>query len=294
MAKDVESLKEKLREVRGQRDRLRQTRDMLRAKLSAAQRMLGCLGDDHLDLWQAHVLPQFDSAVPDERIVEHIAYRRDAGHSSGTRLLREGWIGARQIGILAESVLGPQPRFNSVLDFGCGCARVTRYLTKFVAPGGSLMGCDIDASAVEWNQANLPHSGTFFTSADHPPLPLPVERQFDLIVVISVFTHLPEAMQDRWMEELVRRLTPDGIMIATFHGDYFKRFVPAELQAEFTRSGFCYTDLGKTPDLPDYYLTAFHTHEYITRHWGQFGEIVRIEPMSVGHQDAAVVRKHKK
>jgi SAM-dependent methyltransferase len=257
------------------------------------ERRMAVMGQSHLELWRQHVMGQFDTAVPDAAIVEHIAYRRDAETLADLRMLRDGWLLSRQIASLTEKVLGAAPRLGAVLDFGCGCARITRFLPPLLAPGGSLLGCDIDAAAIAWNQSHLTHSGSFFVSHDQPPLPLPPEQKFDLIAVISVFTHLPEPMQDLWLAELTQRLTPGGIMIATFHGAYFERFVPAAAQEEFASKGFCYSDLGKTPDLPDYYLTAFHKHDYIHRHWSQFGEIAHIEPQGIGWQDAAVLRQAK-
>lgn len=291
MGKTVETLKQELREVREQRDRIRQTRDTLRAKLDATERHLHNLSEDYLDIWSSQVMPEFDTAIPSAGIVEHIAYRRGVEVCSDARMLREGWFNARQVRSLAESVPGHESGFGAVLDFGCGCARVTRYLTPLLAPGGVIKGCDIDDAAIQWNVRNLQKSGDFFTSPDHPPLPLPATEQFDLIVVISVFTHLPEDMQDRWMEELTARLKPGGVMVATFHGPYFERFIPDALRAEFEKSGFCYSDLGKTPSLPDYYLTTFHSHDYIKSHWGKFAEVVRIDEQGVGWQDAAVLRK---
>jgi hypothetical protein len=44
--------------------------------------------------------------------------------------------------------------------------------------------------------------------------------------------------------------------------------------------------------LPDFYQTAFHTHEYIRREWSRHFEVVAIHAKGVGnHQDAVLVRK---
>ena len=91
MGKTIDMLKQELREVREQRDRIRQTRDTLRAKLEATERQLKNLSEDYLDVWSRHVMPGFDTAIPSEGIVEHIAYRRDAEVCSDARMLREGW-----------------------------------------------------------------------------------------------------------------------------------------------------------------------------------------------------------
>ena len=43
-------------------------------------------------------------------------------------------------------------RFKHVLDWGCGCGRVTRYLDR---DGGSITGADIDGESVQWCRQNL-------------------------------------------------------------------------------------------------------------------------------------------
>ena len=50
-------------------------------------------------------------------------------------MLPEEWFNARKVRALAERVPGHESGFGAVLDFGCGCARVTRYLTQLLVPG---------------------------------------------------------------------------------------------------------------------------------------------------------------
>jgi hypothetical protein len=50
--------------------------------------------------------------------------------------------------------------------------------------------------------------------------------------------------------------------------------------------------VSKTEGLPDFYQTAFHTHEYVQREWNKYFEIVNIKTKGIGqHQDAVLVRK---
>src|SRR5438477_2581049 len=46
----------------------------------------------------------------------------------------------------------PLSEVDSVLDFGCGCGRVTRYWADF---GGSVSGSDVSTKAVDWCRTNL-------------------------------------------------------------------------------------------------------------------------------------------
>ncbi len=284
----LQKLRSDLASVRAQRDGIRKTRDEFKTKYHVQERWLSAVADDHLQLWAEHVMPQFDTAIPDKSLVEHIAFKAGVPVHANANLIREGWLNVRQIQTMIAPHVKEAPR--SILDFGCGCGRMTRYMRILGAAGETrVTGCDIDAEAIAWSTANLRQTGDFYVSPDNPPLPR--EEEHDLVIAISVFTHLPETMQDAWLAELMKRVKPGGHLLATFHGPYYERFVPEGLREEFDRRGFVYTDLGKTPTLPDYYLTAFHKHDYVRRHWGTYGEVVEVKETAVQLQDAALIRR---
>jgi len=52
----------------------------------------------------------------------------------------------------------PLASAKRVLDFGCGCGRVARFLPSGI---GALVGSDIDAEAIAWNRHHLSELGTF-------------------------------------------------------------------------------------------------------------------------------------
>src|SRR3569833_4326057 len=82
--------------------------------------------------------------------------------------------------------------FPRILEWGCGCGRILRHLPVDLA-SQDVHGCDIDAEAIAWLQAEIPA----FTAAVNgclPPLPYP-DGRFDLIVNHSVMIHLDEAYQ---------------------------------------------------------------------------------------------------
>jgi len=105
--------------------------------------------------------------------------------------------------------------FTDILDFGCGCGRMARWLLG--DPRCSLTGVDIDATMIEWCTEHLP-GGRFETNAGLPPTKY-ADHSFDLVVNHSVFTHLDEEYQDRWLEELSRITRPDGVLVLSFSGD---------------------------------------------------------------------------
>jgi SAM-dependent methyltransferase len=101
---------------------------------------------------------------------------------------------------------------SSVLDFGCGWGRLTRYLARDVAPG-RLYGCDPVPGILDVGRANgVP--ATLGTS-DFLPEALPFDEQFDLAFAFSVFTHLSEEAHRHSLRALHRSLRPDGILVVT-------------------------------------------------------------------------------
>jgi SAM-dependent methyltransferase len=130
----------------------------------------------------------------------------------------------------AEANLGPAFRFYSlikaaiaryglplthdsyVLDFGCGWGRVTRYFLKDV-PSTNLYGVDVDPITIDACQRTIGH-GRFATIEASPPTALP-SNTFDLIYGYSVFSHLPEDLHLRWLDEFTRILKPGGLLVQT-------------------------------------------------------------------------------
>jgi len=76
--------------------------------------------------------------------------------------------------------------FPRILDWGCGCGRLSRYLLE--TPAVELTGADIDRDTISWCRQHL-SSATFVDLPLHPPSSLK-DAGFDLIVGVSIFTHL--------------------------------------------------------------------------------------------------------
>jgi len=181
---------------------------------------------------------------------------------------------------------------GTVFDFGCGCGRVIRAFHQ-MSPQAKLYGTDIDPEAIEWLNENYQKFGTFSRNPDLPPLSFGNDA-FDLIYSISVFTHLPEKMQLAWLEDLRRVTKPGGFILATTFDQSRHLVLNPSNRAEFADKGFCYIheNVSTTDGLPAFYQTAFHSHDYIRRVWGEFFEVVAIEPHAVdGHSDLVILKK---
>lgn len=103
--------------------------------------------------------------------------------------------------------------FESVLDFGCGCGRLARMFNGYQ---GRYAGCDIDHRHVEWCAAALPYVDAKLSRV-HPPIPFD-DNAFEAVISISIFTHLTEASQDEFLQELARVCRPGGVLFLTTHG----------------------------------------------------------------------------
>jgi SAM-dependent methyltransferase len=51
-----------------------------------------------------------------------------------------------------------------------------------------------------------------------PPLPFAKGNDFDLIISLSVFTHIPLEQQIVWLQEMKRVLKPNGFLLCTVVG----------------------------------------------------------------------------
>jgi SAM-dependent methyltransferase len=136
---------------------------------------------------------------------------RVAGTADADWFLRGG-----QAGYDAIVAHVPLAELESVLDFGCGCGRVTRYWRDF---GGRVTGTDLSRGAVEWCRSNLPFA-SFEPNGLAPPLAFP-DDSFDLVYALSVFTHLTGDLQLAWRDELRRVLRPGGFLLLTTHGNSY-------------------------------------------------------------------------
>ncbi len=127
--------------------------------------------------------------------------------------IQTGRAGADSIRAQLERNSIPLPEVGAVLDFGCGCGRIIRHWADLPA---EIHGCDYNPVLIDWCRRRLPFA-QFETNELEPPLPY-TDARFDLIYALSVFTHLPEPLQSRWVAELARVLRPGGHLIISTHG----------------------------------------------------------------------------
>ena len=104
---------------------------------------------------------------------------------------------------------------STVLDFGASSGRVLRVIAA-ARPDLRCLGCDPNADAITWANANLPMA-EFFESPIAPPLDLP-DGSVELVYAISIWSHFAAAPALAWLAEMHRVLGPGGALVITTHG----------------------------------------------------------------------------
>ena len=155
----------------------------------------------------------------------------------------------------------------TVLDFGCGAARVLRQFLP-EAEHGAFWGCDIDAPSIAWVEANLSPPLRVFRNAPTPPLPLD-DAAFDLVYATSVFTHLSDTWSD-WLLELHRILAPGGRLIASFLGEGMWEALVGEPYRE-DAVGMTVRRHWTAED-----AWVFHSEWWLREHWGRLFDVTAV------------------
>lgn len=237
-----------------------------------------------LDLIQ-RVVPPFTSAEAD---LARIAFDEAAvPHLLGLE---------RALGLVGRELSD----FKRMLDFGCGPGRYIRHLEQ-LAETTEINGADIDEHMIAWLRDNVPY-GRFEVLPHEPPSTYP-DHHFDLILNHSVFTHLPEPLQDAWMAELHRITQPGGVLLLTLHStpqwnqaahDMAQGGEPVEpLRAALEQHGVVFIAddhfVGSTH--PDFYHTTFHAPWYVFEHWTQWFDLAAYVPLGSDTQDLVIMRR---
>ena len=177
--------------------------------------------------------------------------------------------------------------FQEILDFGCGCGIVIRHWR--LTDSTQIHGTDFNPKAIRWCERNLSFAH-FNVNRLIPPLRYH-DSQFSFIYALSVFTHIPEHVQNLWMDELNRVLMPNGFLLITTHGDhYFEELTPEE-QEQFRAGNLVvrYKEAAGTN-----LCCTYHPYTYVGKKLAKHYEIVDAVPEGAKgnpHQDLYLLRK---
>lgn len=237
---------------------------------------------------QDYRYPLFEIATP---TLEH--RRRVDDQPSASVFNLGGYSTAVTLDTVARRFTGkPLAGLGPVLDWGCGCGRVARFVAR---SGAELHGADIDAGNVRWCSEHI--SGRFSEISADPPTPFASDF-FGAIYGISVFTHLNQQYEKLWLAELHRIAKPGALLLLSVlsglsagHAGLIEHVLSPEFSGGFL-------DIGRNSDIDivtkgsPYYRNVFHQPGYISKVWGEYFEILSIEEGIIGNrQDLVVARR---
>lgn len=140
-----------------------------------------------------------------------------------------------------------------ILDLPCGHGRVSRFL-RAAFPDADLTACDIDREAVDFCAASFEAEPVY--SAEDPSR-IPLQGQFDLVWVGSLFTHLDRTQWRDFFSFLVDRTAPGGLLVFTTMGPLHSFSLRTlgmwddqirDMLDGYTRDGFGYSEYKWTSD----------------------------------------------
>lgn len=147
------------------------------------------------------------------------------------KYIEDGRLTAAEI---LDEVNSHLPAAPTILDWGCGPARITRHLHS-LSPNATVYSSDPNSMTINWVQRSFP--SIYSTIQSHtPPLPF-ASNYFDLVIGFSVLTHLPIEQTKLWLKELNRILKPGGVLWISSHGQHFIKQLSKHEQAIIRKQG---------------------------------------------------------
>jgi SAM-dependent methyltransferase len=120
---------------------------------------------------------------------------------------------------------------SRIIDIGSGCGRMALPFTQIIKTG-RYFGTDVFVDGINWCKSNISNAhpcfqfelqtvmNNYYFGGDVKPsdeisLSFADSGSIDFVFAISVFTHLVEQDAQRYLNEIARCLTPDGVAYLT-------------------------------------------------------------------------------
>ncbi len=177
---------------------------------------------------------------------------------------------------------------GSFLEFACGYGRLTRHFVHMISPSRITVS-DVDRRAVDFVKRELGLGGFYSTPTaeglDH-------EERYDVIVVVSLFSHLSIQHWGPWLARLSQMLNPDGLLLLTAQNINNAD----ERDFEVVTDGFLYKKLNETRgrlDVDNYgatYVSEAYVERAVSASFG--GRLLKFCPHALLlDQDAYVLQR---
>lgn len=165
--------------------------------------------------------------------------------------------GSDHAAYIAGLIKRHRPGAQVICEWGCGPMRVLRHMPGHFEKG-RLIGIDYNPRTIAWCTRHFAGM-RFIENALEPPLPLN-DGEADAIYAISVFTHLSEQHHRDYVADLMRCLSPGGVLIVTLHCDGYVEKLTAKERTQYDRGGLV-VRAGVTEGKRTY--VAFHSPDFV-------------------------------
>jgi len=164
------------------------------------------------------------------------------------------------------------PEKGTILDWGCGPARITRHLPD-IFENWQVIGTDYHQETIDWCSAALPNI-RFFKNELTPPLDL-LSASVQAAIGISIFTHLSAAAHENWKLELARVLAPGGMLYVTTQGAVF-----LHQMSNFETQSYQQNQLVIRATGPEGHkiFGAYHPPQFMQQFWETHFEVMQHQP----------------
>ncbi|HRQ66168.1 MAG TPA: class I SAM-dependent methyltransferase [Xanthomonadaceae bacterium] len=171
--------------------------------------------------------------------------------------LADGWRSLGELMVALERIGRPLLGMDSVLEFASGFGRFTRHLSR-VLPG-RVTCADVMPGSAEFLRETF---GVKAFPSCMEPESIRFPERYDLVFVLSLFTHLPVTVWGRWLRALSDALAADGVLLFTVHNEEASRAAGIGFDADGVR----YLPSSESPSLGgDHYGTTFTTRAVVER-----------------------------
>lgn len=217
-------------------------------------------------------------------------FRFFAGHPTSVNPLRDyladGWRTLSELMLLLEAVDRPLLKTRHFLEFASGHGRFTRHLVKALG-AEQVTVSDVVKDAVDFSCNTFNVQG-FLSSTT--PENLVWTQKYDVVFVLSLFSHLPQRTWTRWLNCLYAGVAPGGVLVFSTHGAEATQRQNVALDAE----GFYFAPSSESLAIDaQEYGTAFTSESFVRARIAEnmgADKLIRTAPMHFwNHQDAYVV-----
>ena len=216
---------------------------------------------------KAYGIAGFDPVIhKNDLMFQH--HLRKMPDKTGTALFHYYNVGLDALSKIKKLV----PEAENILEFGAGYGRVSRFLPHFYKDAVVHVS-DVKEGAMRFQAEQFGFKEIIHTE---DPASFKSSQQYDLIVAISVFSHLPEDASSEWLKRMVQFLAAGGKIIFTYN--------PLESKGEAYRFIEQSEDAGLSwvPDRirkSEVYGSAFYTR----RHLESLLDDLGIDYQVIGH-----------